>query len=425
MNETPADKEVRPVNEGRVSILVVEDNPDDYEIFTQYLELAQSRRVNQWDARNAQRLTEALEVLQGSWVPDLIVLDLSLPDSSGMDTFRTLQSIVPRVPIVILSGMQDEDLALDLVNLGAQDYLSKNNLRPEVIARSMLYALERKRSELREKTLNDELVQERSEVNNLQMQLIQAEKLESLGRMAAGVAHEVKNPLNILLGAVDYFANKPDQDEMDRVMVGLMKENIDRADKIISGMVDFSRNYKLNFEAVDPNHLVEKAILLKEHELRLKQVELDLELAEGLPKVEVDPLKIEQVLVNLIGNAGYALADGGKMEVSTYLARVSRVQKDEGLRIFDQFRVDDFLLVVEVRDYGKGIPEDRLRKVFDPFFTTKPTGEGTGLGLSVSKKIIDLHHGALLLENADPPGVRARILLPVRQTKLKQKGNEK
>lgn len=417
MKETPADEESGPINEGRVSILVVEDNPDDYEIFTQYLELAESRRVSHWDTRNAQRLTEALEFLQGSWVPDLIVLDLTLPDSSGLDTFRTLQSIVPLVPIVILSGMQDENLALNLVNRGAQDYLSKNNLRPEVIARSMLYALERKRSELREKSLNDELVHERSEVNNLQMQLIQAEKLESLGRMAAGVAHEVKNPLNILLGAVDYFANKPDQDEMDKVMVGLMKENIDRADNIISGMVDFSRNYKLNFEPADPNHLVEKAILLKEHELRLKQVELHLELAEGLPKVEVDPLKIEQVLVNLIGNAGYALSDGGKMEISTYLAKASRVQKDEGLRIFDQFRVDDFLLVVEVRDFGGGIPQDRLRKVFDPFFTTKPTGEGTGLGLSVSKKIIDLHHGALLLENADPPGVRARILLPVRQTK--------
>lgn len=419
MNKTPADEEGEPANEVRVSILVVEDNPDDYEIFTQYLELAGSRRVGQWDVKNAQRLTEALEVLQGNWVPDLIVLDLTLPDSSGPDTFRTLQSIVPQVPIVILSGMQDEDLALNLVNRGAQDYLSKNNLRPEVIARSMLYALERKHSELREKNLNDELVQERSEVNNLQMQLIQAEKLESLGRMAAGVAHEVKNPLNILLGAVDYFANKPDQDEMDRVMVGLMKENIDRADKIISGMVDFSRNYKLNFEAADPNHLVKKAILLKEHELRLKQVEVEIEFDEGLPKVEVDPLKIEQVLVNLIANAGYALADGGKMEIKTYLAKVSRVQKDEGLRIFDQFRVDDFLLVVEVRDYGGGISEDRLRKVFDPFFTTKPTGEGTGLGLSVSKKIIDLHHGALLLENADPPGVRARILLPVRQTKMK------
>ena len=406
--------ETEPPIEGIIRILVVEDNEDDYAIFTQYLTIVESRQVSGWDVEQAPRLTVALELLQKrEW--DVIVLDLTLPDSSGLDTFRTLESFVPNVPIVVLSGVEDEELALDLVKRGAQDYLFKNNLQPDLIVRTLLHALERKRFLVREEHLYAKLNRERSEVSELQMQLIQAEKLESLGRMAAGVAHEVKNPLSIILGGVDYFSNKADMSETDQTVMNLMRENIMRADRIVSEMVDFSRQYKLSFKPTDPNELIDKALSLKFADLRHKQVDLKLNLKDDLSPVEIDPLKIEQVLVNLIGNAVHALPVGGQLKISTYLSTLDSVKRDEGLRTFDQIRVKDKLLVMEVRDYGTGISQKILGNIFDPFFTTKPTGEGTGLGLSVSRKIVELHHGVLVLENVDPPGIRARILLPFKQ----------
>jgi signal transduction histidine kinase len=125
--------------------------------------------------------------------------------------------------------------------------------------------------------------------------------------------------------------------------------------------------------------------------------------------VDLDRVKIEQVMINLFGNAMHAMPDGGKVIVKTYCETSVAGERDEGAKKNERVRAGDTIVVLEISDSGQGIPEEKIAKIFDPFFTTKPAGKGTGLGLTVSKKIIELHGGNLQLTNRPESGVTARI----------------
>src|SRR5207245_2311683 len=133
-----------------------------------------------------------------------------------------------------------------------------------------------------------------------------------------------------------------------------------------------------------------------------------------LPKVTLDALKIQQVLVNLFMNAIHAMGDGGTLTVRAYAQRLTEAEpqtaRNEGARKAGRFRVGDEVVVVEVDDSGCGIPPEKLDKIWDPFFTTKPTGRGTGLGLSVTRKIVELHEGSIVIANRQGGGVRATLM---------------
>jgi signal transduction histidine kinase len=147
-------------------------------------------------------------------------------------------------------------------------------------------------------------------------------------------------------------------------------------------------------------------------ELVARKITLVEELAPDLPEVHVAASKISQVVVNLIKNATQAMPDGGLIEIRSSLTKVRNAQPEAGLREFDRFRDGDPVVVIEIRDHGCGIPEELMNRVFEPFFTTKPTGEGAGLGLSLSKKIVELHRGRLEIFNVtNPGGLCARIHL--------------
>lgn len=137
------------------------------------------------------------------------------------------------------------------------------------------------------------------------------------------------------------------------------------------------------------------------------------ELSDDLPEVKLDATKVEQVLVNLMINASHAMPDGGQITLRSYVTTLDGVRRDEGLRTAGHLRAGDSVVRVEIDDTGSGITEEIAGKLYDPFFTTKPTGAGTGLGLSVSRKIIELHHGTLELSNRPEGGVRAVVTLKV------------
>ncbi len=261
--------------------------------------------------------------------------------------------------------------------------------------------------------LNDDLVKANEDLQRAQEQLIQAEKMESIGRLASGVAHEVKNPLAMIGMGLELLARKiPEEDETSRETIERMKRGIERAKRIVRGLVDFSSARQFKLEPVPPNQVVRDALALVEYQLRKENVTVVEELASGLPKVEVDLPKLEQVIVNLIINAQQAMEHGGTILLRTYETRLSGVERDEGLRTRRHLRMNDHVVCIEVLDTGPGIPEANLKKIYDPFFTTKPTGVGTGLGLSVSRKIVELHQGRLELGNRDDAqGALARITL--------------
>ena len=254
------------------------------------------------------------------------------------------------------------------------------------------------------KASHEELIQ-------AQLQLIQAEKLESVGRLAAGVAHEVKNPLAILLMGLDYLAEPDVRDGgSDQEVMRAMRDAVHRADAIIRGLVDFSANRRLDATPHDLNAMIRRALLLVKHELTGSHVSLVTEFLQDPPAVLLDPTKIQQVFVNLFINAVQAMPEGGTLTVRSYTRRLSAAPYDAGSRQAERFRAGDYVVVAEVDDTGTGIPPDKLSKVFDPFFTTKPTGRGTGLGLTVTRKIIELHHGTISIANRDEGGARVTLM---------------
>lgn len=284
---------------------------------------------------------------------------------------------------------------------------------------------ERKQFEERLQKANEELARSEAalrrsheELKAAQLQLIQAEKMESIGTLAAGVAHEVKNPLAILLMGINYLNRKlgKGQDENVNVVLKEMRDAIDRADTITRGLLDFSASRQLQIKAEDLNKLVTQTLQLVRHPLNSNQIELVKEFGDDLPPVGADKTQIQQVFVNIFMNAIHAMPTGGKLKVRTYCKQLTETTHFEGMRKMDRFWVGDTALVAEVDDTGTGIKEEHLARIFDPFFTTKPTGVGTGLGLPVSKKIIELHGGSLDIRNLKEGGVRVTVMLKAQRT---------
>jgi signal transduction histidine kinase len=178
-------------------------------------------------------------------------------------------------------------------------------------------------------------------------------------------------------------------------------------------MVDFSSERKLSMEPTDFSALVQHVLLMVRHELTRGSVNVEIEFEKNLPKVLIDSAKFEQILVNLFINSLHAMRDtpDPKLEVLIYTDTLENVERDEGARTVNHLRSGDDVLVLEVKDNGTGISQENLCKVFDPFFTTKATGQGTGLGLSVVRKIVELHGGKVEISNRLHGGAKVRITL--------------
>ena len=393
-------------------ILCVEDNHADFRILVENLKDTGFNPMP--DLVRVTTLRDAVARLEAAPHEfEVILLDLSLPDSLGADTYRAMGRVAPEATIVVLSGNDDQELALATVKAGAQDYLPKDSLTPDLLRRSVLYGLERQRWRTGMNKLYDRLRRTTQELQAAQMQIIQAEKLESLGRLAAGVAHEVKNPLGILQMGLDYLVNHSElESDVCRGVMQHMQVAIQRADSIICEMLSFSRAEEFHEQPLDVNELTQMALQMVNHDLVRRKVFVRTEYAQRLPQVMGDRSKLEQVLINLLLNAGQAMVEGGLIEVRTLLARLQETPPPEGSREVDRFWRGEEAVVIEIRDFGPGIPPEILGRIFDPFFTTKPTGEGTGLGLSVARRILDLHHGRLEITSMSKPcGARARIML--------------
>ncbi len=255
-----------------------------------------------------------------------------------------------------------------------------------------------------------------AKLKETQSHLIQAGKMEAIGRMASGVAHEVKNPLGIVLQSVNYLESElPQMEERYVEILRIIKDNIKRADNIIRALVDFSRATELKLKPEDINVILQDSLALIKHRVKLESITVIKELEEGLPKILADRGKMEQVFVNIFLNSIYAMPNGGKLFIRTYSTQLNKIKFRVGRRKRDgdYFEPGERAVVVEIEDTGSGIPKERLQKVFDPFFTTKGIGEGAGLGLTVTRNIIDLHKGIINIESEEGKGTSVIITLKV------------
>ena len=226
------------------------------------------------------------------------------------------------------------------------------------------------------RTLEDKVTKKTKELRDTRDQLIQSEKLSSLGRMAAGVAHEINNPLSSILINAHLLAEETVKEKRLKDNIDLIIEETSRCSTIVKDLLHFSRQTEPVKVPGDINRVVEKVILLLKNQFLLQNKDISKNLATGLPKVIIDESKIEQVFTNVMMNALDALSEEGELSIeSRFAANPDRVE-------------------VMFRDNGCGIPEKEIGKIFDPFFTTKGT-KGTGLGLSVSYGIIRQHGGKI------------------------------
>ena len=247
------------------------------------------------------------------------------------------------------------------------------------------------------------------ELRDVQLQLIEAEKMKLVGRLAAGVAHEVKNPLAVVKMGTEFLSMHEMAGDADvRETLSGMADAVSRADAVIRGLLDFSAPKTLEVRPESLNAVIERAITLVRGDL--KGIAVERELERSLPVVHLDVGKISQVFINILTNAAHAMESGGTIIVRTYAKQLTGVGANMSDQRVESFRVGQTLIVAEIDDTGHGIPEEKLPKIFEPFFTTKPTGKGTGLGLSVVKTIIDLHGATIDLRNLPSGGTRATIM---------------
>jgi len=260
------------------------------------------------------------------------------------------------------------------------------------------------------KTALEELRGANAELQATQLQLIQAAKFESVGTLAAGVAHEVKNPLQTIIMGVDFLTTTlGNHNGNTRMVLSDMRDAVTRANTIIRELLQLSAAKDFEPNAADLNAIIERSLWLLNNELIASRINLVRKLGTHLPSVRLDRSKMEQVFINLFLNAIQAMSGGGVLTVTT---RQRRFGDDLKLRgpAFAQFQAGDRVLLAKVQDTGKGIAESDLPKLFDPFFTTKPAGEGTGLGLSVVKKIMDLHEAGIDIRNHPLVGVLVTLV---------------
>ncbi len=382
-----------------ISILIVEDNEIDHKVLEAMLSEAPPLISR---LKTVSSLASAIKSLSSDQF-DVVVLDLNLPDSRGQDTLKQLNKMYPDVAIVVNTGAYEDELGVKTLGFGAQDFLVKGKYSTYILNKTLRYAIERKRLEI-------ELKQAYHKLKETQAELIQVEKMKVVGSLASGIAHEVKNPLAIILFGITYLSEqiKPKNKEVQLVFENI-KEAIDRANNIISDLLNFSKINHLNKRKEDLNEVIEKSIMLVKHEAERSNVHINKNLDPNLPEVEIDRNRIEQVFINLFLNAIQAMPRGGTIKLKTYSHQIQKNTGEMSWIHDNGFKVGQRIVIACIEDQGCGIATEKINKVFDPFFTTRPTEGGVGLGLSVSKNIIDIHEGHIAIENQRKGGVRVSL----------------
>jgi len=265
---------------------------------------------------------------------------------------------------------------------------------------SMAHDIKRYREKLENwaNELQQEVDRKTREIMEAQEQLVNAEKLASLGRLAAGVAHELNSPLTGIVTFAHLMRQRiPPDNKLDAEDLDTIIEQANRCSKIIKGLLGFSRKGESEKIRVNLNDLLENSLSMVHNQAKFLNVKIQTHLAAPLPQVDVDPNQIQQVIINMLTNAADAMSDRGQIEITT------RAASEDGAEFVE----------MEFTDTGPGIIPEHMGRIFEPFFTTKPVGKGTGLGLPVSYGIVKRHGGDILVRSKVGKGATFVIRIPV------------
>ncbi len=396
-----AEKEKNVVNfSDPLSVLIVEDNEVDYKMLSSMLK-DESYKISY--SQVTETLADAVKALKEKSF-DVAIVDLNLSDSKGELTLKEITEQFPLLPVVVNTGAYEDDLGLKTLGYGAQDFLVKSKYTAYTLIKALRYAIERKRLEL-------ELKDTMEQLSVTQRQLIEAERMRIIGGLASGVAHEVKNPLATILYGVTYLTDHVQvDDEKYQVVLDNIRAATHKANNIIVDLLDFASLSRLNKKATSLEDIIEKSLSLVGHEIDKHKVSVSKEITKDLQDIVVDKNRIEQVVVNLLLNAIYSITEGGNVHIRVHNGCLSsEMIKSMGLSEH-YFKNGDRYLFMHIEDNGSGIKNENLDKLCDPFFTTRRAKGGIGLGLPVSKNIMELHEGSLCVQNKEDEGARATLI---------------
>jgi signal transduction histidine kinase len=228
----------------------------------------------------------------------------------------------------------------------------------------------------------------------MEKQLQRADKLASLGQISAGIAHEINNPLGVILGYSQLIKRSQPKEGQEYQDLQTIERQARNCKRIVEDLLKFARAAESKKASIDVNHCLREVVALLGHQFELDKIHVETRYDSDLPVIEGDGEKMKQVFMNLLMNARQAISGEGFITVSTHLVH------------------EDGLIRIAIADDGCGIPQEMTERIFDPFFTTKPVGEGTGLGLSVSYGIIQDHGGWIEVSSREGHGSTFTIVLP-------------
>jgi two-component system NtrC family sensor kinase len=263
-------------------------------------------------------------------------------------------------------------------------------------------------------TTNLELLRAHEQLKAMQAQLIEAEKLQAIGRLAAGVAHEVRNPLAILEMGLQCLAGSSSDGAGDPV-IAEMRGAVERANVVVTSLMDMAAPSNLGMGEADLRRVIDGALEVLSAELERAAVKVVRNFAPDLPPLRLDADRIGQLFINVISNAIQAMPTGGTVTIASREGTIDEADTsfDAGSRSGSRFRAGERVVVVEISDTGTGIAPEHLDKVFEPFFSTSPTGQGMGLGLTVARKLIELHRGSMRVQNGPAGGAMVVLIFKI------------
>ena len=377
-----------------INILLIEDNPGDARLITEYLSPAGAARFK---VTVAGRLESGKSLLDAETF-DVVLLDLNLPDSDGLDTFERLHAHAPSVPVIVLTGLDSDDVGIAALKEGAQDYMFKGDADRLTLVRSIRHSIERARLEsqilLANQSLEERVKLRTEELEAERERALRSEKLAMIGQLSGGIAHDLRNPLSAISNAAYYLKRKFNAGEprvnIEAVSewVELISSEVNRANGIITGLLSHGANKQMAFTDVQIGEVIRDSLasfVLNDN------IVLSITTAPNLPLVLGDPPQLTRVLQNLVANAQDAMERGGCLSITA--------QRAEG-----------FVEIV-VTDTGSGIQSESIDKIFEPLFSEKT--HGTGLGLAICHEIIDKHAGNISVKSKVGTGTSFTVLIPI------------
>ncbi|MBW4565448.1 MAG: hybrid sensor histidine kinase/response regulator [Mojavia pulchra JT2-VF2] len=431
--------------EKTTTVLIVDDNPANLGVLSDALDQA---GLEVWVAKSGKVALERVKYA----LPNLILLDVMMPEIDGFETCRQLKADLQTkdIPVIFMTALSDTSNKVEGFQVGAVDYITKPFQQSEVLSRVKLHLkmhnlseeLEHKNAVLEQKVA--EVSQAYDDLKQLQVKLIQNEKLSSLGQMLAGIAYEINNPVDFIYGNIihaneytqeilnllhlyqeEYPNPTPsiqeefestDLEFLENDLLNLLKSmnfGARRIREIVKSMQIFSRVDEVGMAEVDIHECIDGTLAILNYRLKAQPEHPGIEVVKEyslLPPVECCAGQINQVFMNIIVNGIDALDEYNQQRSS------EEIKQNPSLIKIRTTMIENNWVAIHIVDNGPGIPEEVKAKLFNPFFTTKPVGKGTGLGLSISHQIVvEKHHGSIYCQSTPGKETEFVIKIPVQQ----------